>query len=343
MKFDGFLTLYQEGRDEDPEDEEARRLPQMSGRRAAGEALDRRRPAFHRTAAALFRSLAGQAHGRARHRPALDLRLDPASAQGPQICAARQAPAHSGGSRPYRRRLPGKLLRQIRRIRFHRRPRRAARSDFQQRSGVARRAARFLARLHRRHRRDQGFEDLRRHRRARCAVGAASVSAARGRQRSARLPDLQQWPAVAEALEVRRLHRLHELSGMPLYAAAVVAGRRLAAISAPRSSAWIRSPASTSPCAAAASVPICRSARPSKDGEKPKRAGLPKGVAPDEIDLERALALLSLPREVGTQPRGRRADPSPASAASGPTSSTARPTPISIPRKRSSPSGSIAR
>jgi DNA topoisomerase-1 len=39
-----------------------------------------------------------------------------------------------------------------------------------------------------------------------------------------------------------------------------------------------------------------------KSGEKPKRAGLPKGVAPDEIDLERALALLSLPREVGRSP-----------------------------------------
>jgi DNA topoisomerase-1 len=39
-----------------------------------------------------------------------------------------------------------------------------------------------------------------------------------------------------------------------------------------------------------------------KDGEKPKRAGLPKGVAPDEIDLARALALLSLPREVGRSP-----------------------------------------
>jgi DNA topoisomerase I len=38
------------------------------------------------------------------------------------------------------------------------------------------------------------------------------------------------------------------------------------------------------------------------NGEKPKRAGLPKGVAPDEIDLKRALALLSLPREVGRHP-----------------------------------------
>jgi DNA topoisomerase I len=35
------------------------------------------------------------------------------------------------------------------------------------------------------------------------------------------------------------------------------------------------------------------------EGEKPKRAALPKGVAPDDIELDRALALLSLPREVG--------------------------------------------
>src|SRR5271163_4246690 len=41
-----------------------------------------------------------------------------------------------------------------------------------------------------------------------------------------------------------------------------------------------------------------------KDGPKPKRAGLPKGVAPDEIDLERALALLALPREIGRHPEG---------------------------------------
>ena len=39
-----------------------------------------------------------------------------------------------------------------------------------------------------------------------------------------------------------------------------------------------------------------------KGGEKPKRAGLPKGTSPDDIDLPRALALLSLPREVGRHP-----------------------------------------
>ncbi len=36
--------------------------------------------------------------------------------------------------------------------------------------------------------------------------------------------------------------------------------------------------------------------------EKPKRSGLPKGMAPDDVDLEKALGLLSLPRDVGKDP-----------------------------------------
>jgi DNA topoisomerase-1 len=36
--------------------------------------------------------------------------------------------------------------------------------------------------------------------------------------------------------------------------------------------------------------------------EKPKRASLPKGIVPEDIDLDKALALLSLPREVGISP-----------------------------------------
>ena len=40
------------------------------------------------------------------------------------------------------------------------------------------------------------------------------------------------------------------------------------------------------------------------DGEavKPKRASLPKGVSPDDIDLDRALKLLALPRDIGKHP-----------------------------------------
>ena len=39
-----------------------------------------------------------------------------------------------------------------------------------------------------------------------------------------------------------------------------------------------------------------------QEGEKPKRAGLPRGLAIDDVDLDRALQFLSLPRLVGPHP-----------------------------------------
>ena len=239
VKFDGFLTLYQEGHDEDDEDEE---MPPPAGherRRSAGQAGDQFRAALHRAAAALFGSRAGQAHGGTRHRPPLDLRLDPAGAAGPRLCAHRQEALHAGGQGPRGDRLPRELLPALCRIRFHRQSRRAARPHLQRRARLEEGAARFLGRFHRRGQRDQGPA---RHPRARCAqrsAGAAHLPAARRRRRCAAVPDLRHRPAFAEARQVRRLHRLLELSGVPFHPADD-AGTRKARSTAPRCSARTR-------------------------------------------------------------------------------------------------------
>ena len=206
-------------------------------------------------------------------------------------------------------RVPGELLRPLRRIRLHRRPGRAARPHLQQRDRLARGAARLLARFHRRGRRDQGAAHRAGDRRARRDAGAAPLPAARRTapiRASARTASTGRL--VAEARQVRRLHRLLELSRMPATPASSSAGadgngdggmKKLGEDPETGLDVTLRSRPLR---------PLSAARRRQVNGEKPKRAGLPKGMSPDDVDLDtRARAAVAAAR--GRQAsRRRRAD-----------------------------------
>ena len=50
--------------------------------------------------------------------------------------------------------------------------------------------------------------------------------------------------------------------------------------------------------------PYVQRGEPTEEEPKPKRASLPKGLEPEAVDLDKALELLSLPRRVGEHPEG---------------------------------------
>ena len=308
-------------------------------RRGAGEARDRRHAAFHRAAAALLGSLAGQAHGRARHRPALDLCVDPAGAEGPQLRAAGEEAPLRRGQGPRRGGVPGELLRPLRRVRIHRRPGGGPRPHLQRRSRLARGAARLLARLHRRGRQHQG----------RAASAKCSTCSTRCWRRTCSRP--------ARTAPIRA-------SARP---AATAGCRSSSASSAPSSAArTIRSAASP-----ASSPPTARRA-PTRCSARIPETGLDVAIKTGRFGTYLQLGEGSKERRSRSAPASRRAGRSttsrwrarsscsrcrarsararrtasrswPASGASAPTCSTARPTRTSTPARTCSRSASIAR
>ena len=102
----GYIAVYQEGRDDAVQDDTDHVLPPMQeGDRVEliGVTSD---AAFHRAAAALHRSLAGQGARGIRHRPPVDLRLDHLDAARSRIRGDREPALHRHRHRQDRQPLP---------------------------------------------------------------------------------------------------------------------------------------------------------------------------------------------------------------------------------------------
>ena len=127
----------------------------------------------------------------------------------------------AGGSRPAGDGVPDQLLRALRRSAVHRRARGAARRHLRRPRRLARGDdASFWDAFQPRRGADPRAQDLRRHRCARRRPGAALLPRARRRRRPAALHRLRHRPARPEARPLRQLHRLLELPGLPVHAAA---------------------------------------------------------------------------------------------------------------------------
>ncbi len=142
IKFDGFMKVYIEGRDEraadskdeDEEDNDAQDTDGVLPNLQKGDVLKllgaRSAPAFHPAAAALHAGVFDQRAGRKRHRPAVDLRGDHLEYSRPRVCHPERRPVlGADGFGISRYRSSGRELSRYPKRRVHRRHGRRARQD----------------------------------------------------------------------------------------------------------------------------------------------------------------------------------------------------------------------
>ena len=112
LKFDGFLKVYEESKEgKDEEDEELKhKLPALEpGQKLTLKRIEAR-AAFHRAAAALQRSFAGEGTRRARHRPAVHLFRDSQHHPGAPVRAEAGRQIYADGNRPGGHRSAGRKI-----------------------------------------------------------------------------------------------------------------------------------------------------------------------------------------------------------------------------------------
>ncbi len=119
ITFRGFLAAYEEGRDEAPEEDEDRPLPHLKVGDAVQPALARAAGPRDLAAGPLHGADARQGAGGLRHRPPVDVRVDPRDDPRPWVCREARPGARADVPGFRRDEAARAALRQARRLRLH--------------------------------------------------------------------------------------------------------------------------------------------------------------------------------------------------------------------------------